>query len=39
MDTMNSLIRFSSRPNENAITSENICHLKDAIEIFKILNQ
>ena len=32
---MNSSLRFSSRTNGNALTSENICHLKDAIEILK----
>ena len=30
-NTMNNLIRFSSKPIGNAITSENICHQKDAI--------
>ena len=34
-NTMNNLIRFSSRPKGNAKTSENICPLKDAIEILK----
>ena len=34
-NTMYYSIRFPSRPNGNAITSENICHLKDAIEILK----
>ena len=34
-NTMKSLIRFSSRSNGNAITSENIRNLKDAIEILK----
>ena len=34
-NTMNSSLRFSSRPIGNAITSENICNLKDAIEILK----